>query len=217
MLAAINQRGATTNFIAARFAAADGALRWAKAFSGGADRNNTMTVAVHNGQAIFAGRVGIAPFDPTAGDGFLMSLNAATGAYNWGSLYYTGRGVDTIVNHYVTGLVSTPGGLWAVFQGVPGSGNQHHFWGRWYQAIDDTLSLPSGDGSMRLSTLMGAAGTITPTVETPTTVVAHPFNPATDMAWTDQTASVTCDEPTRLEQMNFQAGTQVLLQRIDIH
>lgn len=217
VLAAVNVRGADTAFVGARLLGSDGSVVWARELSGGsADRDNTLTVAVHNGQAIFAGRFAITGFDTSGGDALLMSVNPATGAWNWGSLYYTGRGAEELMAHHVTGLVSSPTGLWVLSQGVPGSLNQHHFWGRWYQTIDDTLAFPGGTGSMRLVpyTLMSTA--VTPTVTTPTTVVAHPFNPTADGTWLDQASTVTCDDPVRLEAMGFQAGTQVLLQRVEV-
>ena len=49
-----------------------------------------------------------------------------------------------------------------------------------------------------------------------TTVRAHTFNPVMTNTWIDQAAAVTCGDPVQLEAMNFQAGTQVLLQRLTV-
>jgi hypothetical protein len=216
VLAAINVRGADTNFVGARLRASDGSVVWARGWDGGSsDRNNTMAVATHGGQAIFAGRIGVTGFDPTGGDGFLLSLNPATGAYHWGSIYYTGRGAEEIMTDYITGVVSTSNGLWVLHQQTPGPLNPHHYWGFWYQAIDNTLAFPGGTGSMRLMPYTLSASAVTPVMNT-TMAVAHSFAPAMSMSWLDQTSTVTSDDPRGLETMSFQAGTQVLLQRVDV-
>ena len=90
-------------------------------------------------------------FDTQGGDGFLLSLDPATGSYDWGSFYYGGKGAEELEADFVTGLVSTSSGLYALHQNTPGPNNHAHFWGRWYQANDDTLDFPGGDGSMRLA------------------------------------------------------------------
>ena len=154
-------------------------------------------------------------FDPTGGDGFLLSLNPATGAYNWGAIYYTGRGAEEFMMDHITGVFSTTNGLWVLHQQTPGANNLHHFWGYWYQAIDNTLAFPGGTGSMRLMPYTLTATAVTPMTST-TMAVAHSFAPAMTMSWLDQTSTVTCDDPRRLETMSFQAGTQVLLQRVDV-
>jgi hypothetical protein len=217
VLAAINVRGASTTFVGARFAAATGNRVWSFGFvASNADRNNTMTVAEYNGQAIFAGRMGVQPFDPTGGDGFLMSLNPTTGAWNWGSVYYGGRGAEEAEFTHITGLFPTSQGLVVLSHQTPAAQNRHHHYGRWYQTTDDTLMLPGGTGSMRLQTYPLTMTVIQPTVAPLTTVRSNSFDPTTAGTWLDQTSSVTCDDPVRLEEMNFQTGTHALLQRVTI-
>jgi hypothetical protein len=139
-----------------------------------------------------------------------------TGAYNWASMYYGGRGAEEIVSDYITGVYSTANGLVVLHQQTPGGLNPNHFWGRWYQGIDDTLDFPGGTGSMRVMPYAMMSTAVTPTVAPLTTIRAHSFNPVTANTWLDQASVVTCGDPVQLEAMSFQAGTQVLLQRVNI-
>lgn len=218
LLAAIDVRGATTMFVGARIAKSDGAVVWSKVWdaANAGDNNNTMTVAVHDGRAIFAGRIAFTPFDTQGGEGFLLALDPVTGAYAWGSFYYGGKGAEELVFDYVTSLVSTTQGLWAVHQQTPGSKNQHHFWGRWYQANDATLELPGGDGSGRLADA-GVTASASAAVDLTELLDAtvHPVEDA-DLLWSDQTSTVDLLEPVQAETDGYQTGTHVLLQRLVI-
>lgn len=218
LLVAIDVRGAATQFVGARIAKADGAVVWAKVWdaANGGDNNNTMTVTKHGGEAVFAGRIAFAPFDTQGGEGFLLGLNATTGDYGWGAFHYGGKGAEEMVFDYVTGLVSTPQGLWALHQQTPGSKNQHHFWGRWYQANDDTLELPGGDGAGRLADAgvtaeASAAADLTELVA----ATAHAVEDAATK-WSDQTATVDLLEPVQAEKDGYQTGTHALLQRLTV-
>ena len=216
LLAAIDVRGATTFFTGARISTADGSVVWSRTWDldGGA-KNRALAVVVHEGQAIFSGRIGFQPFDP-GGDGFLLALDPATGAYEWGSFYYGGKGAEEIMNSNVTGMVSTPAGLWLLQYQTPGANNMAHFWGRWYEAIDDTLDFPGGDGSMRLGDAgFSAGGPGTTSLETPANARAH-LASVLPTEWVDVTDSVEFEDPVVTEQESFRAGTQALLQRVTI-
>lgn len=217
LLAAFDVRGATTFFTGARIATSDGSIVWSRTWDGaGSATNRSLSVALHGGQAIFSGRVGFQPFDTTRGDGFLLALDPATGGYEWGSFYYGGKGNEEIMNTLVTGLVSTSAGLWVLDYQTPGSGNQHHFWGRWYQANDDTLTLPGGDGAMRLEDAgLTASASLSTTLATPANFTSHAAS-VTPAEWADVTAMETYTEPVQAEADAFQAGTQALLQRLTI-
>jgi hypothetical protein len=217
LLAAIDVRGATTRFLGARIAKADGAVVWSRVWdaANSGDNNNTITVTTHQGKAIFAGRIAFTPFDTQGGEGFLLALDAATGSYAWGAFHYGGKGAEELCYDHVTGVVSTPQGLWAVHQQTPGSHNQHHFWGRWYQANDDTLELPGGDGSGRLADGGVTAGTSAATVLAELSdVTVHPIDAA--VSWSDQTSTVNLLEPLQAEADGYQTGTHALVQRLEI-
>ncbi len=217
LLAAFDVRGATTYFTGARIATSDGSIVWSRTWDGsGSATNRSLSVAVHGGQAIFSGRVGFQPFDTTRGDGFLLALDPTTGGYEWGSFYYGGKGNEEIMNTLVTGLVSTSAGLWVLDYQTPGSGNQHHFWGRWYQANDDTLTFPGGDGAMRLEDAgFTASASLSTTLATPPNFTSHAAS-VTPAEWADVTAMETYTEPVQAEADGFQAGTQAMLQRLTI-
>ncbi len=217
LVAAVGIRGATTQFVGARLSVADGSVVWSKIWdpNNAGDSNNTVTVVMHEGRAIFSGRVGFTPFDTQGGDGFLLSLDPATGAYDWGSFYYGGKGAEELEADFVTGLVSTPAGLYALHQNTPGPNNHAHFWGRWYQANDDTLDFPGGDGSMRLADFDFAAVASSATLSPLANCTAHVAS-ATAAEWVDVTPTVAYLEPVSAEEDAFQTGTHALLQRLTI-
>lgn len=217
ILAAIGVRGATTQFVGARLSAADGGVVWSKIWDAenAGDSNNSVTVVMHEGHAVFSGRVGFIPFDTQGGDGFLLSLDPATGSYDWGSFYYGGKGAEELEADFITGLVSTSSGLYALHQNTPGPNNHAHFWGRWYQANDDTLDFPGGDGSMRLADYELTTFSNGATLTTPANFTAHVAS-ATAAEWVDVTATTAYLEPVSAEEDGFQTGTHALLQRLTI-
>ncbi|MEZ4336021.1 MAG: hypothetical protein R3B82_05285 [Sandaracinaceae bacterium] len=216
VLAAIDVRGASTTFVGMRVRTSDGSVAWSRVWDAASatDNNNAITVALHEGTAVFSGRVAFAPFDTQGGEGFLLGLDPATGDYEWGSFYYTGKGAEERVSDYVTGLVSTSAGLWVLHQQTPGSLNMHHFWGRWYTANDDTLDFPAGDGSMRLADAGVTGGAETVTLGPLADAAAHPADLSAQ--WSDQTASVEFEDPVVTEAEMFRTGTSVLLQRVSV-
>lgn len=217
LLAAFDIRGATTFFVGARISAADGAVVWSKAWDleNSGDNNKTVTVVKHEGRAIFAGRISINPFDTQGGEGFLLSLDPQTGSYDWGSFYYGGKGAEEMAFDFVTGLVSTDDGLWALHQITPGSLNQNHFWGRWYEAINPTLEFPGGDGSERLEDFPMTAAAPTGTLTALAGFTAHVAS-ATQAEWVDVTDSTSFLDPVPAEADGYQTGTHALLHRLDV-
>ncbi|MCA9609569.1 MAG: hypothetical protein KC619_28415 [Myxococcales bacterium] len=121
---------------------------------------------------------------------------------------------ETLVIDYITGMVSTPAGLWVLHQQSPGTNNMHHFYGRWYQANDDTLDFPAGDGSMRLADAGVTGGAETVTLGPLADAAAHPADLSAQ--WSDQTASVEFEDPVVTEAEMFRTGTSVLLQRVSV-
>ncbi|MFO0552258.1 MAG: hypothetical protein U0271_27980 [Polyangiaceae bacterium] len=217
LLAAIGVRGATTHFVGARLSTSDGSIVWSKVWDAdnAGDSNNTVTVVKHDGRAVFSGRVAFTPFDTQGGDGFLLSLDPMTGAYDSGAFYYGGKGTEEIEADFLTGLVSTPNGLWALHQNTPGSNNHEHFWGRWYQANDATLDLPGGDGSGRLADYPMSIAASSASFGPLTNCTAHPAS-VDDSEWVDVTDSVDYAEPVAAEAEHYQTGTHALLQRLSI-
>lgn len=146
--------GATRKFVAARVKT-DGSLAWAKTWNSGnfGDRNNSQVVRVRGTTAFFGGDIAVQAADTTHGDGFILGLDAATGAYKVGSFYYSGKNTEYIAKHSVKGFVfQGTTDVFALTQGTTVSNNFDHYWGYWYQAPNDTLVLPVGDGAARLET-----------------------------------------------------------------
>jgi hypothetical protein len=143
--------GAERDFVVARVSTA-GAKVWAKSWdSKNFGPNNTARVVRTRGGTTFVGgNIALETADPSRGDGFVMALDSATGAYKFGSLYYSGKTITTITQHLVKGFAFTGDDVFSLIDGTPGSGNTDHYWGFWYQAPDDKLELPAGDGAARL-------------------------------------------------------------------
>jgi hypothetical protein len=150
-IVSLDHRGAITKFAAARIKT-DGTLAWAKTWDGGndGDRNNTYVVRLNAGTVYVGGRIAVQAADTTHGDGFLLGLDAATGAYKFGALYYTGKGSETIAQHRVKGLVFSGNDVFGLTHGTTVQNNSDHYWGYWYQAPNDHLELPAGNGAERL-------------------------------------------------------------------
>jgi hypothetical protein len=148
---AYDRVGATTHFSAVRLDT-DGEIVWAKTFN---DQNNgdndTVYVVRKNGDRVYlGGRIAFTPFDTQGGEGFVLALDAADGAFDFGAFYYTGKGAEELVDHRVKGFTFDGDGLVVTSQNTTDDLNFDHYWGYWYQTIDYTLDFPGGDGSERL-------------------------------------------------------------------
>lgn len=143
--------GAERDIAVARISAA-GTKVWAKSWDSGnfGPNNTSRVVRIRGGKVYVGGNVALETADPSRGDGFVMSLDAATGAYDFASLYYSGKTVTTITQHLVKGFAFDAGDVFTLVDGTPGSANVDHYWGLWYQAPNDKLELPAGDGAERL-------------------------------------------------------------------
>lgn len=143
--------GAERDLVAARISTTGNKV-WAKSWdSGNFGPNNTSRVVRLRGNTVYVGgNIAVQAADTTKGDGFFMALDAATGAWKLGSLYYTGKTVTTISQHLVKGFVFNGNDVYSLVDGTPGAQNTNHNWGFWYTAPNDTLVLPVGDGSGRL-------------------------------------------------------------------
>ena len=143
--------GAERDLVVARISTA-GAKVWAKSWdSGNFGPNNTARVVRTRGGTTFVGgNIALETADPSRGDGFVMALDSATGAYKFASVYYSGKTITTITQHLVKGFAFTGDDVFSLIDGTPGAGNVAHYWGLWYQAPNDKLELPAGDGAERL-------------------------------------------------------------------
>lgn len=143
--------GADRDFVAARISTT-GAKVWAKTWESGndGDRNSSRVVRLRGNTLFAGGNIAVQAADTTTGDGFFLGVDADTGAYKVASLYYTGKTVTTISAHIVKGFAFKDTDVFALLDGTPGAQNANHYWGFWYQAPNDTLVLPVGDGSERL-------------------------------------------------------------------
>ena len=151
----LDRRGLPTYLSAARVNA-DGNLVWAKTFdeSNSGPVNNTYITRVDDasGMVYVGGRVAQETADTQFGEAFLMRLALADGAYDWGTMYYTGKGAEEIAEHRVKGIVLDDGDLQLLVQSYTVSFNLDHYWGYWYNLMDEpfadlTLGEEPGDGS----------------------------------------------------------------------
>lgn len=164
VLASLDRRGATTQFSVARVTAA-GDVLWAKTWDdqNSGDNNNTYVVRVNGGEVLVGGRIAFTPFDTQYGEGFLLGLDLADGAYKFGSFYYTGKGAEEMTEHRVKGIATELGQLRVAAQSYTNGLDMDHYWGFWYQAPDYTLELPAGTGALRLADYALAAADVTAT------------------------------------------------------
>ncbi|MFO0676540.1 MAG: hypothetical protein U0169_08400 [Polyangiaceae bacterium] len=146
-IVSLDHRGAITKFAAARIKS-DGSLGWAKTWDSGVDgdRNNTYFVRRNAGTVYVGGRIAVQAADTTHGDGFLLGLDATSGAYKFGALYYSGKGTERIAQHRVKGLVFSGSDVFGLTHGTTVQNNSNQYWGFWYQAPNDRLELPAGNG-----------------------------------------------------------------------
>jgi hypothetical protein len=144
--------GATRSFAVARYKK-DATLTWSKTWGDTNSLNTARVVRRHGGSVYVGGKMSLTTFDQTSGEGFMLVLDAATGAYKTGGAYYTGKTTTTIAAHSVKGFVFQGESVYTVMDGYPGSNNAEHYWGFWYQPPTEKLDLPleGKDGSERLT------------------------------------------------------------------
>ncbi|MGK0360707.1 MAG: hypothetical protein ACI9U2_003021 [Bradymonadia bacterium] len=199
---AIDVRGAATKFAVARFNPADGAMVWSKQWdeTNGNDNNNTHIVRVIDGHVMVGGRIALQPFDTQFGEGFLMSLSPADGSYEWASFYYSGKGTEKIMEHRVKAILPGDDGLMTVQQAYAGPNNADHYSGYWYQANNDTLEIPAGDGSERLADFLILESDLDGGEITAPPTVAHVIDTAN--IWIDAPADAELVPPSEREGNN---------------
>lgn len=218
MVAAIEVRGAATFFAAVGVNPATGELTWKKVWdpNNSTDTNNTLGIMLRGDKALVHGRIAITPFDTQGGDGFVLSLDAATGGYDWASFYYNGKGAQTFTWHHITGIAQTPSGdIFTISQGTPGANNKDHFWGRWYQANNYGLDFPAGDGSERLVDFEYPNDAVTGTTQYEDMPNVTGYSIDTTDVWKDY-GDMVLEDPQVLQTQSFQTGVHVLLQKLEI-
>lgn len=133
IFASLDRRGATTFLSAAKFTP-EGALAWAKTYTGtSGDGNNTHLVRVAGDTILVGGRhVASGIYD---GDGLLLGLDPETGAEKWSAFYHTGTGPDEANGHRIKAAVLHGKTLTIVGQSYTGSRNGVRYWGYWYNGI----------------------------------------------------------------------------------
>lgn len=143
--------GAIRNFSVARYKK-DATLAWAKTW-GDTSSISTARVVRRKGNSVYVGgRMSLQTFDQTAGEGFMLVLDVATGAYKTGGAYYSGKTTTTLAGHAIKGFVFQGDSVYTMIEGYPGQNNVAHYWGLWYQPPTVKLDLPleGKDGSERL-------------------------------------------------------------------
>ncbi len=131
--ASLDVRGAQTAVAVASFDMT-GARRWAKSFrTDSNDRFNTHVVRVNGGSVFVGGRMGDPNLDRTQGDGVILSLATADGAYQWGNLHFSGTNQDSLCEHRVKGVVFAGSRLVVASQVYTGNENRARYSGYWYE------------------------------------------------------------------------------------
>lgn len=151
-IASVFVGGAQRDLVVARISKT-GDKVWAKSWDSKnfGPNNTSRVVRTRGGTTFIGGNIAIETADTTRGDGFVMALDSGTGAYKYAAIYYSGKTITTISQHLVKGFVfSGTDDVFSLIDGTPGSGNTDHYWGLWYQAPNDKLELPAGDGAERL-------------------------------------------------------------------
>lgn len=156
--ASLDVRGAQTVVAVASFDMT-GARRWVKSFrSDNNDRFNTHVVRVNGSTVYVGGRMGDPNLDRTQGDGVLLALATANGAYQWGNLHFSGTNQDSLCEHRVKGIAFAGNRLALATQAYTGNDNRTRYAGHWYE-------LPVGmentqDFNVMPATSMGTAAPI---------------------------------------------------------
>ena len=139
-----------------RFAAArvglDGKVAWTKSFPGGASGPaDTHVVHVVGDWLYVAGRIGLADYDNTDGDGLITKLAVADGDPAWAAFYHSGPGAERAAQHRIKGLAMVGDHLYIGQQAVTAAGNSRRYKGYFYlapaKAKDDTLTLSDHGGA----------------------------------------------------------------------
>jgi len=228
VVASIDYRGATTYLGLARVSAT-GTLVWGRVYDHMEVRspNSSSVIAVSGTSVYLGGRMGLSPFDTSSGDGAILRLALADGSWQWGAFYYTGTTTSTFVAHRIKAIIPTATGLLTLMQSFPGMNNSDHYTGYWYQTTDeDAVTLPSGNGSMRLanSTMVDLlrvterpAVTLQPLLFVQSATQMHPGTAHvidTSMIWVAPPAAVTFVPPT--ERRDNNGRTHAMIQRLTI-
>ena len=216
LLIGYEKRGLPTSFVGAVVNATDGSLRWAKVWDAenGGDNNNSLVAKIVNGEAVVAGRVAISPFDTQGGDGFIMRLDMQDGAWINGSFFYNGKGAEELTWHHITAIAEDPnnGSLWTLSQATPGSLNQNHFWGRWYEATDNEFDFPGEGGGVRLVDYSMDVESVSATLNPISSVTAHSITYSN--FWSNATSGVILQDAYQAEQDGVQVSVHALIQNL---
>ena len=195
---AFDRRGATTFFSAGKWTP-DGALAWGKTWDNDntGDNNNTYVVRVDGADVYVGGRIAFQPFDTQYGDGFIMKLAAADGAYDWGTFFYNGKGAEEMTEHRVKGIVPDSGKLLLGVQSYTNGLDFEHYWGYWYDATDAFAADPPGTGAVRLvdyapsvTDVPGVTMTVPPTGTSHVIAGSAWVAPPSNVTWTDSVDTV---------------------------
>lgn len=137
---AADRRGGGTLFSVIKLDIATGATAWMSTYASDfGDNNNANTISVVGDQVFAGGRIGFSVMDNQFGDGFITSLDAATGAENWSGIYYTGKGPNEMCEHRIKGVTLVGDKLYAVGQVYTGNtGDENYRYdGYWYQGLGE--------------------------------------------------------------------------------
>ena len=137
---ALDRRGAATFFSVARVAGADGSIVWAKTYqANNGDNNNCNVVRVFGDWVYAGGRIGISTMDAQMGDGMLLRLGKADGAFDWAGHYYTGKSPNEIEEHRLKGIAVVGDSLYLGGQVYTGSvGDESYSYdGYWYAGLGE--------------------------------------------------------------------------------
>lgn len=128
----LDRRGAQTFFSFARVDAT-GKQSWGKTYPGNfGDKSNTNLIKVIGDSLYAGGRTGQSEYDAQMGDGLVLKLNKSTGALDWGTFHFSGKGPDELAEHRVKGIAMMGDNLFVGGQVYTGSYNHKRYEGYWY-------------------------------------------------------------------------------------
>lgn len=142
---ALDRRGAATFFSFAKVNGTDGSVTWAKTYVGNnGDSNNCNVVKVAGDHVYAGGRVGISQFDAQMGDGLIVRVAKADGAFDWAGIYFTGKGPNEIAEHRIKGIAIVGEELMIAGQIYTGSvgGEMYRYDGYWYDNVSEVADFP---------------------------------------------------------------------------
>lgn len=129
-IAALDIRGADTNFVYASFAP-DGSRNWAKDYTASrTDKDNINNVQLIDGDLYASGRIGAG--DKQFGDGLVLKADPADGSVDWSTWHFSGKSKDVLAEYRAKGVTLAGDQLIVGVQAYTAPHNFQRYAGYWY-------------------------------------------------------------------------------------